>query len=256
MYFTNQWAYQFFNSPDYLAIYQDMTTPGRTGKELDFCERVLRWEKGQRILDAPCGAGRHCWELARRGHAIIGIDFSSYLLQQAQASNDDAAIDSTPPHWIRGLLQNLPFQTAMFDYIICMFSSFGYGDTPEENLHILKEYARVLRPGGKVLIDVMNRHFVLAGLAQIHRTVQSHLNVHEYRTLTDNKRRLHNRITVQHPNGVTHVYDYRPWMFNGWELSYMANQAGLEVDGLYGSFQAEPYHPQSERAMLVAVKSA
>ncbi|MFB3785693.1 MAG: class I SAM-dependent methyltransferase [bacterium] len=251
--FTTHWAYHFFNSPDYLALYQDMTTPWRTGKELDFCGKVLRWEKGQLILDAPCGAGRHCWELARRGYTVVGLDFSSYLLAQAQGIREPA---DAPPPWVRGLLQHLPFRDGLFDFVICLFSSFGYGDTQNENIQILKEYARVLRPGGKVLIDVMNRHFVLSGLTPVHRSVQGNISVHEFRTLTDNKRRLHNRITVQYPDGVTRAYDYRPWMFNGWELSYLAHLAGLEVDGLYGNFQAEPYHPKSERAMLVAVKPA
>ncbi|HOJ61294.1 MAG TPA: methyltransferase domain-containing protein [bacterium] len=251
--FTTHWAYHFFNSPDYLALYQDMTTPWRTGMELDFCEKVLRWRKDHLILDAPCGAGRHGWELARRGYTVVGLDFSSYLLTQAQGIREPA---DAPPRWVRGLMQRLPFRDGSFDFVICLFSSFGYGDTEEENLHIVKEYARVLRPGGKVLIDVMNRHFVLSGLNQVHRSVHGNITVSEYRTLTDNQRRLHNRITVHFPDGTTHVYDYRPWMFNGWELSHLVNQANLRVDGLYGNFQAEPYHRKSERAMLVAVKPA
>ncbi len=250
----NDWCFRFFNSPDYVDIYHDMTGPDRTEKEIQFCERVLQWQPGQRILDAPCGAGRHSLALARRGFSPVGVDFSSYLLLLAQCGIPRFSFRRPKPVFTRGLLQQLPFQNDSFDFIICLFSSFGYGECEDDNLTVMSEFARVLRPGGKVLIDVMNRHFIVPRLNPVFESVQSNLCVREERTITDNGRRLQNCIQVQDKDGNKRIYYYRPWLFNGWELSWLAARAGLKSMAIYGNFYAEEYQDTSERAMMVAVK--
>lgn len=250
----NEWAFRFFNSPDYLDIYHDMTGPKRTHQELGFCERTLSWSAGQSILDAPCGAGRHTLELARRGHSVVGLDFSEYLLELAADSVRGKTFPSDRPSWVRGLLQQQPFADNSFHHIICMFSSYGYGETQEDNVRVLREFARILRPGGKVLIDVMNRHFVQPRLNQVYESVQNGLYVREERTITDNGRRLNNIIRVRDKDGNQRQYLYKPWLFNGWELSLLAAQAGLKALNVYGNFHGDQYLQTSERAMLVAAK--
>ena len=251
----NDWSFRFLNNSDYLAIYQEMTGPERTGQELDFCTRVLNWETGQRILDAPCGAGRHSLEMARRGYAIAGLDFSIYLLECAQKASNELDGHLNPPRFVRGLLQTMPIRDNTFDFAVCLFSSFGYGESDDENVAVIKEFNRVLKPGGKLVIDVMNRHFIVPRLNPIYHSVQAGLTVQEERSFTDRGRRLHNLITVQDGNGDRRQYLYRPWLFNGWELSWMASRAGMKVDKLYGNFHADEYQTESERAMMVAIKS-
>lgn len=251
----NDWSFRFFNNPDYLAIYHDMTGPVRTEQELDFCTRVLNWEAGKLILDAPCGAGRHSLELARRGYTAIGLDFSDYLLDCAVRDSEALKNPVVKPRFIRGLMQAMPIKESVFDFAVCLFSSYGYGDTEEDNLEIVKEFARVLRPKGKLVIDVMNRHFIVPRLNKVYESIQSGLTVREERTITDNQRRLHNLITVKDREGNRRQYLYRPWLFNGWELSWLASRAGLKAVNVYGNFHGDDYHTESERAMLVAVKA-
>ncbi|MEW6236877.1 MAG: class I SAM-dependent methyltransferase [Candidatus Omnitrophota bacterium] len=249
----NDWCFRFFNNPDYLDIYRDMTSPSRTHQELRMCEEVLKWREGEPILDAPCGAGRHSLDLARQGHLVYGVDISNYLLGIAQKESINLTVQY-PPRFVRGLMQALPFKDCYFQYAICLFSSFGYGENEKENLAVLEEFARVLYPGGKALIDVMNRHYLTPRLKKVYESVQSGLRVREERTITDNERRLHNSIMVCDPQGHKRRYLYNPWLFNGFELSWLVSRAGLKVEAIYGNFRAETYTPQSERAIVVAVK--
>ena len=251
----NDWCFRFFNSPDYLDIYRDMTGPERTQRELEFCERVLHWKPGESILDAPCGAGRHSLELAKCGHTVVGLDVSSFLLGQARTSLNFISLHAPAPLFVRGLLQSMPFRSASFHFGICLFSSFGYGESEEDNVTVLREFARVLHPGGKVVIDVMNRHFIVPRLNRIHESIQSGLRVREERSIIENGRRLRNRILVKDQMGNQRTYLYCPWLFNGWELSWLAARAGLVVESVYGDFGGSKYETESERAMLVAVKS-
>ncbi len=250
----NDWFYRFFNSADYLDIYRDMTGPKRTQQELRFCERVLDWSNNDLILDAPCGAGRHAINLARRGYHLVGLDISNFLLDLARHDTETLPLNIPTPMLTRGLMQAIPFMNNSFDYVICLFSSFGYGKNEAENLAIMEEFARVAKPGGKILIDVMNRHFILPRLNRVYDSVQSGLKVREERTVTDNQRRLHNIITVRDKNGNKRQYLYNPWLYNGFELSWLAARAGLNVCEIYGNFYAEKYDPKSERAILLAQK--
>ncbi|MBD3266797.1 methyltransferase domain-containing protein [bacterium] len=250
----HEWCFRFFNNPDYLTIYKDMTGPARTETEVEFCQAVFKWKRGDPILDAPCGAGRHALQIAKQGFTVTGLDFSNYLLGRAVYRSNRLPLHYPYPYFIRGLMQTMPFLDNHFQYIICMFSSFGYGETQEENLAVMKEFHRVLKPGGKALIDLMNRHFIIPRLNKVYTSVQHGLKVREERSITDNQHRLHNVISVEDREGNRRTYLYNPWLYNGWELAYLANQAGLEVDAIYGNFDREEYTLESQRAMLVARK--
>lgn len=250
------WCERFFTHPDYLDIYRGMTGPLRTKTELKFCKKFMGWSSGQSVLDAPCGAGRHSIPMARKGLRVTGLDFSGYLLSQAQRVSSGAFFQRPQPEYVQGLIQRLPFQENAFDFIVNLFSSFGYLDSEDENAAVVAEYARVLKPGGKLCIDVMNRHFIVPRLNDVFDSVHDGgLFVREERSIIDNGRRMHNQITVTDGEGRTRKYLYRPWLYNGWELAYFAVQAGLNVDAVYGDFHGAEYSHAGERAILIASKS-
>src|SRR2546428_2156051 len=65
--------------PSYLALYDDFLAE-RTPVEVDQIEALLQLHPPRRILDLPCGQGRHAIELARRGYEVTGVDLSPYML--------------------------------------------------------------------------------------------------------------------------------------------------------------------------------
>ncbi len=250
---SDGWWFTFFNNPDYLDIYGNTVNEDRTVRELHFCDRALEWTPGNIVLDGPCGQGRHTRKLHQRGFRVIGMDLSPYLLGVASGPEEEKAAN-TGPTWVRAHLGHLPLCEGSVDYAISMFSSFGYGVSEEENLGVMCEYARVLRPGGSLLIDVMNRHYIARYLTPVYRHRERGLAVREERKIIESGRRLHNKICVTDREGVARRYDYKPWLFNGFELTLLAECAGLRPKKVYGSFESADYNLDSERAMLVAVK--
>jgi demethylmenaquinone methyltransferase / 2-methoxy-6-polyprenyl-1,4-benzoquinol methylase len=97
-----------------------------------------------RVIDLACGTGDFC-ELARsRGASVIGVDFALQMLREGQLRG--VGCDS-----VQGDGEWLPFRSASVDVVTCGFALRNFVSL--EN--VLKEIARVLKPGGRVaLIDV------------------------------------------------------------------------------------------------------
>lgn len=96
-------------------------------------------------LDAACGTGRHAAHLSALGHAVIGVDATEAMLAIARAKvpNGDFRL---------GRLEALPAADASVDLVTCALSL-----THAERLQpVMREFARVLRPGGCAIISDMH----------------------------------------------------------------------------------------------------
>ena len=125
----------------------------RDDAEAAFIERALGLPAAGDILDLCCGFGRHSVRLAQRGHRVTGVDLSAYNLALAAES---AAELGVAVDWREADMRDTGLPGASHDAVINIFSAFGYFDD-EGNQRVLDEVARVLRPGGRFLIDLINR---------------------------------------------------------------------------------------------------
>src|SRR6266851_430234 len=78
----SEWWRSWFG-PGYLALY-DQFLAERTPVEIDQLEALLAIRPPRRILDLPCGQGRHAIELASRGYDVTGVDLSPFMLKVAE----------------------------------------------------------------------------------------------------------------------------------------------------------------------------
>lgn len=152
---TNDWK-TFFDhyAPNY------MSEPFVTGTqgEVDFLVEHLNLSPDHQILDMGCGTGRHALELGRRGYSVTGVDLSDGMLDQARQIAQ------------RENLNRLNFQQAdatcyrtdsPFDRIYCVCEGsiglIGAGSDPQaHDVAVLKNLYDALKPGGKMLITVLN----------------------------------------------------------------------------------------------------
>jgi ubiquinone/menaquinone biosynthesis C-methylase UbiE len=113
--------------------------------------------EGGALLDVACGFGRHAIPLAAAGFRVTGVDRSGALLAEAQRRAGD---DALRPTLVRADYRDLPFGDASFDGALNLYTSLGYlGD--EEDTNVLAEVARVLRPGGKLVVETMHRDLLV-----------------------------------------------------------------------------------------------
>jgi SAM-dependent methyltransferase len=151
------WFVDLFDE-DYLRTLPFLT-PQATQAEAEFVIDAMGLAPGAQVLDVGCGYGRHAMELAARGIHVVGLDMSTPLLVRG---GEEAHRRGLTINFVRGDMRELDFE-AQFDGAYCLFSTFGYFDD-ETNKKTVANIARALRPGGRAMLEILNRDYVIADL--------------------------------------------------------------------------------------------
>ncbi len=158
---AKQWFEEVFEE-DHLRTLPGIT-PRQTQREAEFIHQSLQGNSTSApngaLLDVGCGAGRHALELAQRGYHVTGVDLSLPMLIRAA---DSARKSGISVNFIHGDMREMTFDSE-FDGAYCMFTTFGYFDD-DTNRATLANVARALKPGGKLILDVANRDYLVRDL--------------------------------------------------------------------------------------------
>ncbi len=208
--------------------------------------RLAGCPDGGDLLDVPCGFGRHSIPLAETGYRVTGVDRSQVLLEEAQRR----AAGDRRPQFVHADYRELPFPDASFDAALNLFSSLGYlGD--EEDTRALTEIHRVLRPGGRLVIETMHRDRLVA-----------HWFDKDWQLLGEGRLLLEQR-TFDPATGVAQSTqtlidggerESRTWSlrcYTATELRAMLARAGFESARCFGDLEGGPL-TASTRLVIVA----
>ncbi len=231
---------------DYLYFYEEFLTDARSDAETGLIWRLLGLEPGMQVLDLACGHGRIANRLAARGCQVTGLDATPLFLDYARR---DAARRGVSVDYVEGDMRALPW-TQRFDRVVNWFTAFGYFDDPD-NRQVLTQVARVLKPGGRVAFDLMNRDRIVREFQPDRVSVERDGNLIIDRTRLDplTSRALTERIVLR--GGHMRRIPFFVRLFTFTELRDWLLAAGFaSVDG-YGEDGA-PFSPTSGRMIVIA----
>jgi SAM-dependent methyltransferase len=150
------WSTHF--DAQYLHEYEPLFDLVQDRREVARLLEVLELPSGARVLDCPCGQGRHAHLLAEAGFDVDGLDYSNDLLEVARARGTSRRLRYT-----QGDMRSLPVAwSGRYDAVLDLFTSFGFFDDPKDDLRVLAEFARVLKPGGHLIWHGGSRDGVMA----------------------------------------------------------------------------------------------
>jgi D-alanine-D-alanine ligase len=227
-YVPPDWWRKIFNSI-YLKTDGDVVDDQEITKmEIDLFIDILKLRNDEKILDLCCGHGRHSLELARRGFQFVeGLDRSHYLIQRAKAQ---AKKEGLNVKFREGDARKLPYPPDEFDVVLILGNSFGYFDTIEDDIRVLKEVLRVLKPWGKVLIDVADGEYIKNNFQKRSwEWIDKKYFVCRERSLSKDGTRLITREVVTHTEkGVIADQFYAERLYGRKELYDILEKAGFD----------------------------
>ena len=105
------------------------------------------------VLDLCCGPGRHSLELSKRGFNVVGVDRTKSYITQATKNAASAGLGA------QFICEDMRVfrRAAAFDLALNLFTSFGYFVNPAEDLLVLQNLRYSLKPGGKLVMDLMSK---------------------------------------------------------------------------------------------------
>lgn len=244
-----EWYERSFGE-DYLLVYKHRDVQGAK-REVHTMISWLGLSEGAKILDLCCGMGRHSMALVEAGYDVTGVDLSDVLLREARKNDPDGLVT-----WLKGDMRQLPLEGG-FDAVVNLFSSFGYFEQDAEHIKVLKEIRRVLKPGGKFIIDFLNPSYTMNHLVPRSERVDEGQHITEERSIQDGYVKKH--ITISNiENGSSdepRYYLERIKLYNREDFSEMLKQSGLQLEHVYGGYGDISYDSATSPRMIMVGSS-
>ncbi len=239
-----EWFKNWFNE-DYLTVYAHRTPEAAEAEIIALGSWVdLR---GRRILDLGCGSGRHLGALAARAASVCGTDLSAPLLRVAAAERRGAF------SLVRADLRALPFSDNAFNFLTCFFTGFGYLASDEEHLRMLREWFRLLEPGGLLLLDCPNKLELVKKLPNETSRREGNTGIVERRRFENG--RVEKEIHITSPGAEPRTYTETVRVFSEGELTELVRSAGFSTTRTAADFSGNAFRQDSARLVLLAERS-
>lgn len=237
------WFAEWFNSPYYHVLYKDRDTlEGQIF--IDNLDNLLHFEAEHKILDLACGKGRHAIYLNTKGLNVLGIDLSpESILYASQFQNDRLNFEVQD-------MRN-PVAINRFDFVLNLFTSFGYFKKEEDNLNTIKSISKSMKLDGVLVIDFFNTHKVISQLIENEQKIIDGITFHI------NKKVVHSIILKT----ITFDTKGQSFCFNEKVSALYLNDfeqycklAGLQITDTFGDYNLATFDKETSDRLIVIAK--
>ncbi len=243
------WFDQIFESDDFFSLYGFKEKHKEV--EVKGLIEIMALEDGLNLLDLCCGYGRIAFELKKYVNLeIVGLDRSKKLLNMTKRK---AFSNFSQPLFVRGDMLKLPFSPEIFDGIYNIYTSFGYFEEDEKNLQVLSECNKVLKPNGLLLIDLVNKDWVLQNMRERDWVCKGDLFILE-ETKYDKEKNLWNtkKIFIDGNEAREYVHLIKAYSFK--QLEDLLRKANFQVIDVFGHWDMQEFNKDSLRMITLAKK--
>lgn len=205
---------------------------------------------GSTILDAGCGPGRISVELAIRGLDVTGVDIIQPYLDAAKESADAEGVSIK---LVKADLRTFKSKV-QFDAAVNLYTSFGYCDTIEEDLQILRHISAAVKTGGWFIMECLGREIAVRDFTEGEWFERAGVTVLTEFSVVGAWEALRSKWILIDQNGkrTEHIFDQR--LYSAIELKRLLLACGFSSAEIYGDFDFSPYNEKARTMILVARK--
>jgi SAM-dependent methyltransferase len=207
-------------------------SPLAASREVDSFVALAKPPAGALVLDLGCGSGRHLALLKQHDFKPIGLDRSRVLAREARATGLPV---------VRADVRAMPLRAAHLDAVACFYSSIFFFDEAG-NLEALREVARVLRPGGALVLQTANPvHLRRLGPEETTQELPDGSRVFERAAfdLASGRENGLRRLTL--PDGTSTEGRFSIRHYAPGELDVLARRAGMRLERTCGGLDLQPF---------------
>ncbi|HEV2016670.1 MAG TPA: class I SAM-dependent methyltransferase [Gemmatimonadaceae bacterium] len=246
---TKEWWESAFDA-HYLLEYGPLFTLERDRQETSRLIDLLGLPAGARVLDVPCGQGRHTHLLAEAGYDVDGLDYSAELLAVARKRGTSKNL-----RYVRGDMRKLPAKwTRRFDAVLNLFTSFGFFAHPSHDARVIGEFARVLKPGGTLVWHGGNRDGVMARFLPRDWWTTSDGTLFAQEREFDPLSGVLTVHSIWRRGNKKGTREHRLRLYTATRLAELCADAGLLVEQAFDGFNDRSLRRTSSEMLLVARK--
>ena len=202
-----------------------------------------------RVLDMPCGPGRHALEFARRGFQVTGVDLNPSFIAQAKERTEKEGLSV---EFVQKDMREFRREN-FYEVGLNLFTSFGFFDDPAEDKKVLENFFVSLRPGGFLLVDVRGKETLARDFRPRDWHEKDNALLLEEREIIEDWSRIRSRwIVIKDGERKEFVITLR--LYSSVELKRLLEEVGFDGVKLYGDFLGNPYGPEARRLLAIARK--
>ena len=241
----NEWFKNWFDTPYYHLLYKKRDE-AEAARFLDLLIKLLAPPKGSKFLDLACGKGRHSIYLHNKGFDVTGLDLSHNSIECA------SKFCTKSIQFIEHDMRQ-PLNGYKFDYVINLFTSFGYFSDIEDDKAVIKNVKQCLKPGGIFVLDYFNAakpnaHFDIPFTKTVD-SIQFNIIKHI------KEGRIIKAITVN-DSGKIMEFTEEVRIYSFAQFKQILTNEGLTIVQTFGGYELEPYNEQTSDRLILLAKNA
>ncbi|BDD05387.1 SAM-dependent methyltransferase [Aureibacter tunicatorum] len=240
-----EWFGEWFDSPYYHILYKN-----RDYSEAEtFINNVihkLEMASGDKVLDIACGKGRHSIFLNKNGMNVTGIDLSVQSIEFAKQFENDKL------HFANHDMRET-FQESQFDFVVNLFTSFGYFSDEKDNQKAINSAIDNLKPNGKMLLDFLNPTKVINQLKKDEKKTIDGISFDIHKRVDENNFIV--KTIEFNDNEIDFKFEEKVKALKQTDFITYFNNAGAKIIGTYGSYEFDKFDmDNSDRMIFIAEK--
>ncbi len=201
---------------------------------------------GGRILDVPCGIGRHSTRLAKMGFRTLGLDLSPAYVRRAEERAQQEGVADRAKFRVgdmRELAAAVPAGEPPFDAAMNLWTSLGYYGE-DTDLAILRGYRDLVREGGLMVLYIVNRDYVVRHFdPQGYEEFGDLVHIEDRRLDLDaswmrDRWRFFRKKALDLEGIMDLTIEHRAYSVH--ELRSLFERAGWHVEGAFAAYTMEP----------------
>lgn len=241
-----EWFEDWFNTEEYLNVYRHRNE--EDAKNLfDLIIKNVLLEKGSKVLDLACGAGRHSILFAKNNFNVTAVDISNNLLDVGRKTAEEFKLNI---NFVQSDLRKLNLNEK-FHLIINLFTSFGYFETDDENGEVIKMASQHLVDNGYFVLYFFNIVYLRKNLIPISYDKIEDGIIKQERVIESN--RIVKNIIITR-RGIEKKFYESVRIFTKEELISFFKDNGLKIQFIYGDYLGNNFAEETSPRIIIIAK--